>query len=84
MKLSEYIDQLNTLYGELGDVDTRFVTLHNSYSPEVTAITTKRFPKSGETIGDLPITLILMGKPINAWPMPDLQVNPGEVQVDPE
>lgn len=84
MKLSEYIDQLNTLYAELGDVNTQFVTMHNCISLEVTAITTKRFPKSGETLADLPITLILMGDPIKAWPMPDLQVNPGQMQVAPE
>lgn len=84
MHLLDYIDQLNTLYGELGNVNTQFVTLHNCTSPEVTAITTKRFPKSGETLAELPITLILMGDPVNSWPMPDLQVRPGELIVAPE
>ncbi len=74
--LLDYLDGLNQLYAEVGNQDIRFTGLHNTYSPAPIVVTTRRTPKPGEELKDIPPQLVIMGDPVNSWPLPEMRVSP--------
>lgn len=74
MMLLDLIDRLNTFYGEVGNKDVRFTGLHNTYSPEPIFITARKPSKDGQELADIEPHFVLMGHPINSWPIPEMKV----------
>lgn len=74
--LLDYLDYLNNLFAEIGNQDMRFVGLHNTYSPEPIVITSHRSPKPGQESKGISPQMILMGHPVNSWPLPEMKVTP--------
>lgn len=74
MLLSDAIEYLQKLHGSLGDVDVRWMGLHNTYSPDAVCMTLKLPTKKADGT-TLPMTIILGGHPENAWPLPDMNLD---------